>query len=91
MEDTRQLAEALAGPAGDGARVRLLARAAATSRTQLRLLEGLLAQRLAARDFEAVAALSHALDGISKRMTMAIKQLSVESSLRQRSVRSAWA
>lgn len=84
VEDTRQLAEALAGPAGDGARVRLLARTAAACRSQLRVLEGLLAQRVAARDFEAVAALSRALDGVAKRMVMAVKQLGVESSLRHR-------
>ncbi|MBI5543800.1 MAG: hypothetical protein HY901_07940 [Deltaproteobacteria bacterium] len=84
VEDTRQLAEALAGPAGDGARVRLLARTAAACRSQLRVLEGLLAQRVAARDFEAVAALSRALDGVAKRMVMAVRQLGVESSLRQR-------
>jgi hypothetical protein len=84
LGDARQLAEALAGPTADGARVRLLARTASACRTQLRILEGLLAQRLAARDFEAVAALSRALDGVAKRMVMALKQLGVESSLRQR-------
>lgn len=84
VEDTRQLADALAGPAGDGARVRLLARTAAACRTQLRVLEGLLAQRLAARDFEAVAVLNRTLEGTVKRMVLAVKQLGVESSLRQR-------
>lgn len=84
VEDTRQLAEALAGPGGDGARVRLLARTAAACRTQLRVLEGLLAQRMAARDFDVVIVLNRALDGVTKRMVMTVKQLGVESSLRQR-------
>jgi len=84
VEDTRLLAEALAGPAGDGARVRLLARTAAACRTQLRVLEALLAQRVAARDFEAVAVLNRVLDGVAKRMVLTVKQLGVESSLRQR-------
>jgi hypothetical protein len=86
VEDTRQLAQALAGlgPDGDGARVRLLARTAAACRSQLRVLEGLLAQRVAARDFDAVAALNRTLDGVTRRMVMALKTLAVESSLRQR-------
>lgn len=84
VEDARQLADALAGPAGDGARVRLLARMAAACRAQLRILEDLLAQRVAARDFEAVAVLNKTLDGVAKRMVMAVRQLGVESSLRQR-------
>jgi hypothetical protein len=84
IADTRQLAEALAGPDGDGARVRLLSRHAAACRTQLRILEELLAQRMAARDFESVAALNRTLDGVAKRMVMAVKLLGVESALRRR-------
>lgn len=84
VEDARLLAEGLAGPAGDGVRVRLLARTAAACRTQLRLLEVLLAQRVGARDFEAVAVLNRTLDSVAKRMVMVVKQLGVESSLRHR-------
>jgi hypothetical protein len=84
VEDARQLAEALAGPTGDGARVRLLARTAAACRSQLRLLERLLAQRVSARDFEAVTLLNRTLDSVARRMVMAVRQLAVESSLRQR-------
>jgi hypothetical protein len=84
VEDARQLAEALAGPDGDAARVRLLARATAAARTQERVLEILLGEQVAKRDVEGVELINRTLDGVSRRLVALVKQLAVESSLRKR-------
>ncbi|WP_242370677.1 hypothetical protein [Anaeromyxobacter sp. SG26] len=84
VEDTRQLADALAGPDGDPARVRLMARAVAAARTQQRVLEALLGDRLAKRDREGVELVTAVLDGVSRRLAMFTKHLAAESALRRR-------
>jgi hypothetical protein len=84
VEDARQLAEALAGEGGDGARVRLLARAASAARTQQRVLEVMLGDRLAKRDVQGVELVTKALEGVTKRLTAVLKQLSAESALAKR-------
>jgi len=86
IEATRSLAEALAGPEGDTVRVRMLARIVSTARTQQRLLEALLGERLAQRDFEAVDAIEKVLDGLAKRLSMMTKHLRAESEMRRRPV-----
>jgi hypothetical protein len=84
VEDARQLAEALAGDDGDAARVRLLARAASAARTQQRVLEVMLGDRLAKRDAQGVELVTRALDGVTKRLTALMKQLSAESAVAKR-------
>jgi hypothetical protein len=49
-----------------------------------RLISELLAQRLAARDYPAVTALTKVLDGGTRRLVLVLKQLAVEESLRSR-------
>ena len=84
VEDARQLAAALAGPDGDPARVRLMARAVAAARTQQRVLEALLGDRLAKRDREGVELVTTVLEGVSRRLAMFTRHLAAESALRRR-------
>jgi hypothetical protein len=85
LEDVRRLAEVLADRGtGDDARVRLISRVAAAARAQQRILESLLGDRLAQRDFEAVKAISRALDGAARRLATALSLLAEESSARRR-------
>jgi hypothetical protein len=84
LNDARELASALSGSDGAGSRRRLLSRAAAAERTVQRLISELLAQRLAARDYPAVTALTKVLDGGTRRLVLVLKQLAVEESLRSR-------
>jgi hypothetical protein len=86
IESTRLLAEALAGPEGDTVRVRMLARIVATARTQQRLLEALLGERLAQRDFEAVDAIEKVLNGVASRLSVMTRHLRAESETRRRPV-----
>jgi hypothetical protein len=83
-EDARLLAAALAGDDGDQARVRLLARATSAARTQQRVLEVVLGDRLAKRDAEGVELVNKTLDAVSRRLVALVKQLAMESSLRKR-------
>lgn len=84
VEDARLLAEALAGDDGDQARIRLLARATSAARTQGRVLEVMLGDRLAKRDAQGVELVSKVLDGVTRRLTSLLRQLSVESALKKR-------
>lgn len=84
LDDARELAAALSGSDGGGSRRRLLSRTAAATRAHQRLLEELLAERLAARDYPAVTALTKVLDGVTRRLVLLLKQLAVEESLRSR-------
>jgi hypothetical protein len=84
VEDARKMAAALAGDDGDGARVRLLSRATAEARTQQRVLEVVLGDRLAKRDVQGVELVNKTLDGVTKRLTALLKQLAMESALAKR-------
>lgn len=86
VEDARLLAEGLAGDDGDSSRARMAARAVASGRAQQRVLEALLADRLAARDEAGVALVSKVLDGVTRRLSVWMKHLQVEAALRRRPV-----
>jgi hypothetical protein len=84
VEDARALADGLASFDGDNVRVRLLARIVAAARTQQRVLDQLLAQTLAQRDEVGHRLVAQSLNGVQRRLEGALKQLAVESALRQR-------
>lgn len=84
IEDTRLVAQGLASEGGDAARVRMAAREAAAARSQARVLQALLGERLAARDTVGVELISKALDGTTRRLALMLKHLAMESALRRR-------
>ena len=70
----RDSAQSLVGPDRNDARLRLLSRAVASTRAQQSLLEGAMAERLAARDFDGVAMLDRVLAGVVKRLVMLLAE-----------------
>lgn len=65
---TKLSATALAGSDRDGARVRLISRAVSCERARLLVYEGLLDERLAARDWEAVREIRRVIATTSKNL-----------------------
>ena len=73
-------ATALAGPDREAARLRLISRAVATERARQVVLEALLDQHLAARDFDAVGAINKVLSSTTKRTLCALLREHVAAS-----------
>lgn len=84
VEEARALAESLAGVDADAARTRMLARAMAACRTQQRVLEVILGQRVAKRDESGALLVSKVLDGVVRRLATLSKAAASEAALRQR-------
>lgn len=84
VEEARALAEALCGTDADAARTRMLARAMAACRTQQRVLEVILGERVAKRDEEGALLVSKVLDGVVRRLATLSKAAASEAALRQR-------
>ncbi len=68
LEQVRARAEVLVGPDADGGRRRIIAKRLATTEGHVELLEGLVGQALAQRDFEAVEILDRLLRSYSSRL-----------------------
>jgi hypothetical protein len=68
VEHARGLAEALAGPDGDGSRRRTIARALAVTRGQMDLVDAAVGAAMGRRDFKAMEALSKVAERLSRRM-----------------------
>ncbi len=68
VEHTTGLARALYEPGREEARMRMLAKALATARTQVSVLESLLGGLLTKGDFEGAKMITRALDGATRRM-----------------------
>ncbi len=68
VEHARGLAEALAGPDGDGSRRRTIARALAVTRGQMDLVDAAVGAAMGRRDFKAMEALSKVAERLSRRL-----------------------
>jgi hypothetical protein len=84
VDEAQRLAEDLAGPDGDRARVQLLARATSATRIQQQVLEVMIGDRLAKRDLQGVELVDRVLEGVSRRLGALLRQLAAESALAKR-------
>ena len=77
-------ATALAGADREAARLRLISRAVATERARHVVLEAMLDERLAARDFEGVHAVNRVLTSTTKRLCALLREHAAACSIGQR-------
>lgn len=78
VEHARGLAEALAGPDGDGTRRRTIARTLAVTRTQMDLIDTAAGEALGRRDLESVRALTKLADSMTRRFKVLLEEHRIE-------------
>jgi len=78
VEHARGLAEALAGPDGDGTRRRTIVRALAVTHTQMDLIDTAAGEALGRRDLEVVRVLTKLADSMTRRFEMLLEEHRIE-------------
>jgi len=84
VDAVKMSATALAGSDRNAARVRLVARAVASERARMLVLQGMLDERLLARDFDGVAAIDRLLTSTTKRLAILLGEHRAACSVGQR-------